>query len=230
MKIEFDLLSNARDSIDHAIELVAWGVNVGQPEPRRLKQAIQSIAHGVELLLKERLKQIHPSLLWENVDKYPNLNARTVTAEGAMSRLTNIGGIAFEQRDIELIRSLRATRNAIEHHVWTTTKQEADSIIGKALEFSLHFSKSELGYDFFGYRARKDDSLEALIKSNASLADAMIKRLSPKEIDSINQPRVCAHCRAKAVDPATSACRLCGHWQPSRGFEDFPDFNEEIPF
>ena len=227
MKIEFDLLTNARDSIDHAIELVAWGDQAGQSEPRRLKQAIQSIAHGVELLLKERLKQIHPSLLWESVDKYPNLNARTVTAEGAMSRLINIGGITFEQKDIELIRSLRATRNAIEHHAWTTTKLEADSIVGKALEFALHFSKMELGYDFFGYRARKDDSLEALIKSNKSLADSMIQRLAPKEIDSINQPRVCTHCRAKAVDLSTGACRLCGHWQPSRGFEDFED---DIPF
>ena len=68
MKIEFDLLSNAEDSIQQAIELVAWGGN--QSEPRRLKQAVQSIAHGVELLLKERLKRVHPCLIWENVDKY----------------------------------------------------------------------------------------------------------------------------------------------------------------
>ena len=82
MKIEFDLLSNAEDSIQQAIELVAWGND--QPEPRRLKQAVQSIAHGAELLLKERLKRVHPCLIWENVDKYPSLNARTVTAETAM--------------------------------------------------------------------------------------------------------------------------------------------------
>lgn len=229
MKIEFDLLTNALDSVDHAIELVAWGGQTSQSEPRRLKQAIQSIAHGVELILKERLKRIHPSLLWENVDKYPNLNARTITAEGAMARLVSIGSLTFEASDIELIRSLRATRNAIEHHAWTTTKQEADAIIGKALEFTLFFSKSELGYDFFGYRARKDDSLQALIKSNSTLADAMTKRLMPRAMDSIALPQVCSHCRAKAVDPATGACRLCGHWQPSRGFEDFPD-QDDIPF
>jgi hypothetical protein len=229
MKIEFDLLTNALDSIDHAIELVAWGEQGNQSEARRLKQAIQSIAHGVELMLKERLKRIHPSLLWESVDKYPNLNARTITAEGAMTRLVNIGGLKFEPTDIELIRSLRATRNAIEHHAWTTTKQEADAIIGKALEFTLHFSKSELAYDFFGYRTRKDDSLQALVKSNAFLAEAMTLRLTPTGIDTFSQPRVCSFCRAKAVDPATAACRLCGHWQPSRGFDDFPD-EDEIPF
>ena len=222
MKIEFDLLSNAIDSIEHAIELVAWGD--GHPEPRRLKQAILAIAHGVELLLKERLKRIHPSLLWENVDKYPNLNARTVTAEGAMTRLTNIGNINFDKEDVELIRSLTATRNAVEHHAWTTTKQEADAIVGQALEFGLRFSKMELEYEFFGYRTRKDDSFHALLGSNFALASAISRRFAVQVDGSETAAEICSHCRARAVDPITRACRLCGHWEASVGFDD------DIPF
>ncbi len=79
MNVEFNLLSNAADSIDSAIELIAWGNE--KVEASRLKQSIQSIAHGIELLLKERLRRVHPALLWENVDKYPSLNARTVNSE-----------------------------------------------------------------------------------------------------------------------------------------------------
>ena len=71
MKIEFDLLTNAADSISQAIELLAWRDEAD--EARRLKQAVLAVAHGVELLLKERLRQVHPVLIWENVDKFPSL-------------------------------------------------------------------------------------------------------------------------------------------------------------
>lgn len=197
---------------------MAW--RDGRSESRKLKQAILAIAHGAELVLKEKLRRIHPSLLWEVVDKYPSLNARTVTAEGAMVRLANIGGIIFEKEDVELIRSLRSTRNAIEHHAWTTTKQEADVIVGRALEFTIRFSKAELEYDFFGYRVRKDDVLHALLGSNEALAQAMSKRLQAEAGNSNSAVAVCGHCRARAVDPITQACRLCGHWESVLGFDD----------
>lgn len=142
MNIEFDLLTNAQDSLDRALELIAYGDREG--EPRRLKQAVQSIAHAIELLMKERLRRLHPSLIWEQVDRYPNLNARTVSTELAASRLQNIGGVEFRSADLDLLRSLRATRNAIEHFSWVTTKPEADAIVGRALEFAFHFAQEEL--------------------------------------------------------------------------------------
>lgn len=71
--IEFTLVQNALDSIERAVELLAWQEVTN--EGSRLKQAILLTAHATELLLKERLRRIHPSLVWENVDKYPNLDA-----------------------------------------------------------------------------------------------------------------------------------------------------------
>src|SRR5579863_7296161 len=93
--IHFDLLSNARDSIRQAVELLGWQAaseNVGT-EHSRLKRAIVFAAHGIELLLKEKLRQVNPAFVWENVDKYPSLEARTVTTDVAISRLKNICGI-----------------------------------------------------------------------------------------------------------------------------------------
>lgn len=220
MKIEFDLLANAADSIQRAIELVAWGDDQG--EPRRLKQAVQAIAHGVELLLKERLKRVHPALLWENVDKYPNLAARTVTAEGAMGRLVNIGGLSFAEADIELIRSLRSTRNAIEHYSWTTTKHEADQIVGRGLAFALFFSKAELGFVFFGYHTRKDDTFASLLSANREFAAAFSARDSAAIAPDARIENLCSFCRAVSVNQNTGACRLCGHWNPYEADEDIP--------
>lgn len=210
MKIEFNLLANATDSITQAIALIAW-----KDEPddaRRLKQAVVAIAHGIELLLKERLRRVHPVLIWENVDKFPGLSARTVTVDTALNRLVRIGGLQFLGDDTELIASLRDTRNAIEHYAWTTTKAEADRIIGQALEFALHFAKTELSYDFFGFGTHKDGTFEDLLESNSHFAKAFQDR-DKKIVRATDESNVlCAYCHALAVHPTTGACTLCGHW------------------
>ena len=220
MRIEFDLFGNALDSIETAIELVAWGDS--EPHQRRLKRSIQAVSHGVELLLKERLRRLHPSLIWENVDKYPSLAARTVGSEQAMSRLTSIGGLVFSKGEAEVVRSLRSTRNAIEHYAWATTKAEAEKIVGQALDFAFHFAKKELAYDFLGYAAHKDGTIGPLLAANPALAEALSRRaFAPRDINEV-QPLECEVCRARAVDPSTRACRLCGHWNP--------EYLDDLPF
>src|SRR5437016_5811650 len=65
-EIEFDLLSNAVDSLHHAIDNVA---PLGEEAVAKdYKQAILAVAHAVELLLKERLQREHPALIWRNVE------------------------------------------------------------------------------------------------------------------------------------------------------------------
>lgn len=224
MKIEFNLLGNARDSFERALELVAWGDQ--QQEARRLKQAVQSIAHAIELLLKERLRAVHPCLLWEQVDRYPNLNARTVGAELAADRLQNIGGVRLQADDLALLRALRTTRNAIEHYAWTTTKPEADAIVGRALEFAFFFAKTELSEDYLDYSAHKDGTYAAIVASNPEFKRAAEDRRSRQEDTSKLLPFTCTFCRARSVDPDTRTCKLCGHWET----ETQEKFDDDIPF
>lgn len=220
MKIEFDLLSNAVDSIQQAIDLLAW-----RDEPddaRRLKQAVLAIAHGVELLLKERIRKVHPVLVWENVDRFPSLSARTATVDTALSRLEKIGGLRINEADCALIRSLRDTRNAIEHYSWSTTKAEAGQIVGKSLGFALHFAKDELSYDFFGYHTRKDDTFHVLLEGNPKFAEAFRERYEQKARMDGQFKMECGFCHALAVNPSTGACELCGHWNNVEGVDDCP--------
>lgn len=91
--IEFDLLNNAKDSLRQAVELIATK-EIGS-DHARLKHAIKASAHCIELLLKERLRLINPAFVWENVDRYPSLEARTVTVDTAISRLKSIGNVQF---------------------------------------------------------------------------------------------------------------------------------------
>jgi hypothetical protein len=227
MHIEFDLLTNAHDSLDRAHELIAYGDR--ENEARRLKQAVQSVAHAIELLMKERLRRLHPSLIWEQVDKYPNLNARTVSTELAATRLQSIGGVRLRQADLDLLRSLRATRNAIEHFAWITTKPEADAIVGRALEFAYYFAQEELGFNYLDYSAHKDGTFQDLVSANPEFKRAFEARRSHTTEDFDATPLQCSFCRGKSVDPNTRGCRLCGHWE-SEALQWGTRFDDEIPF
>ena len=110
--IHFDLVNNAQDSLKHAVQLLAWPDTI---IPNRYKQAILSVFHCAELLLKERLHLINPALVWENIDKYPFLSARTVAVDKAISRLASIGNINITKKDEEALKECRNLRNAIQH-------------------------------------------------------------------------------------------------------------------
>lgn len=209
-KVEFNLLYNAIDSIERAIELVAWSEE--PREERRLKQAILSIAHGIELLLKERLRRVHPALLWENVDKYPSSAARTVTAEGAMLRLANIGGVRLHDGDVRLIRSLRDTRNSIEHYAWSLSKDGANEIVGRALAFAIHFASNQLTFDIIGYDGQKNDLVGQLLARSRGFAKAQEERSETDDPTDSAERTICDFCKAQTVNPNNGECRLCGHW------------------
>lgn len=211
-EIEFTLIQNAIDSIERAVDLLAWK-DVSK-DSSRLKQAILLTAHATELLLKERLRRIHPSLIWEDVDKYPRLDARTVGVDKAISRLKSIGGIVLKESDAELLRSLRNTRNAIEHFHWQTSRNEANMIIGQGLSFAIQFAASELETDI-AFLFRDDDTWDQLLSQNAAFAHAHAERIE-QAMASENKPvQECSYCRAMTFDIATGTCSLCGHWGSS---------------
>jgi hypothetical protein len=208
--IQFDMLSNARDSLRQAVELLAWK-DFGSDDAR-LKHAITCAAHAVELLLKERLRKINPAFVWENVDKYPSLEARTVTVDTAILRLKNIGGVGFTDRDEKNLRSLRKTRNAIEHYEWTTTKIEAKIVIGNALSFAMSFALDHLGIDLTA-DFKKDDTWRMLVEELYTFASAHGARIQAKLEAKGDCPAPCDACGQATVPMGGGSCELCGHWQ-----------------
>lgn len=220
--IEFSLLENALDSIEQAVELLAW--EGGAESNSRLKQAILLTGHAVELLLKERLRRIHPSLIWEDVEKYPRVDARTVGVDRALIRLAQIGGIVLAPSDVNVVRSLRHTRNAIEHFVWRTSRSEANQIVGNGLSFAIDFAKEQLGMDI-AYRFRDDDTWSVLLAEHAAFAKAHGERAAIEVKSRGSMVQECGFCHALAQDIRTGACSLCGHW------EQVGEENEDdIPF
>lgn len=208
--IQFDLLANARDSLRQAVELLAW--KDSGSDHARLKHSITNAAHSIELLLKERLRQVNPAFIWENVDKYPSLEARTVTVDTAISRLKNIGGVTFSEKDEKNLRSLRMTRNAIEHYEWRTTEKEAKVIIGNALSFAFSFAVEQLGTDLAA-DFKQDDTWRSLIDELYDFVRAHGARLEAKLREKGEYPSCCDACGELTVPMRGGSCELCGHWQ-----------------
>jgi hypothetical protein len=192
--IQFDLLANARDSLKRAVELLALKeLGLISDDHARLKHAITNAARSIELLLKERLRQIDPAFVWEDVDKYPSLEARTVTVDTAISRLKKIGGIRLTPNDEKNLRSLRTTRNAIEHYQWTTTEKEARVIVGNALSFAFFFAVEHLGIDLTT-DFKEDDTWRSLIDELYDFVRAHGARIEAKLREKGEHPSSCDSC------------------------------------
>jgi hypothetical protein len=209
-EVQFDLLSNARDSLREAVELIA--LRDDRSDQARLKHAITNSAHCIELLLKERLGRVCPALIWENVDKYPSLEARTVTVDAAITRLKNICGVVFAPNDETNLRSLQKTRNAITHHEWKTTAKEAKVIVGNALSFAFSFASEELNIDLAS-EFKKDDTWQSLVDELYEFVRAHGERMEAKIRNGGGFALPCDNCGYPTLPPWGGSCELCGHWQ-----------------
>ena len=205
--LQFDLLNNAKDSLRHAVHLLAWD---DATPSNKYKQAILSTFHCSELLLKERLRQINPALIWENIDKYPSLAARTVTVEKAISRLVTIGNINIEDRDKETLLACRNLRNAIQHFEFEIQEKEAKVILGKVLSFVFSFASAELKVDL-DEDFKDDDTWLMLVEQFYEFAREHGPRISELIINMGGPVGSCSYCGQDTVDLIFERCNLCGN-------------------
>lgn len=208
--IKFDLINNAKDSLRQAVELIATR-EIGPDHPR-LKHAIVASAHCIELLLKERLRRINAAFVWDNVDKYPSLEARTVTVDTAIARLKGIGNVRLLPDDERSLKSLRKTRNAIEHYEWRTSEKEAKIILGHGLSFAFGFAHDELDLDL-SHDFKLDDRWKMLLNELYEFAKAHGARLEAQFRSEGKYSSCCDECGELTVPTEGGSCKLCGHWQ-----------------
>ena len=155
------------------------------------------------------------------MDKYPRLDARTVGVDKAVHRLKQIGNISLSEADASTVKSLRNTRNAIEHFHWQTSRAEANAIVGQGLSFAIHFANAELQTDI-AYRFRDDDTWEQLLNQHSAFARAHGERIERSMAAEGEPVQECSFCSAMAQDMTTGACSLCGHWGPLEAADEIP--------
>ncbi len=136
-QFEMDLRENAYDFVNESLRAAQRADAVA----RAWKFAIVHIVQAIELLLKERLRQEHAVLVWENVDKQKH----TVSLTLAVSRITGALGIQLSSRELSAIEKARRWRDLMIHYEFELQVQEAKAIYARLFEFVTAFHTQHLG-------------------------------------------------------------------------------------
>lgn len=102
------LLENAYDSFAESLDYVERS----SADLSRWKFAVLNLVHATELVLKQRLLDEHPLLLWQDIDRP---GRTTVSLEKSIDRLRS-AGVALEEEDTRAIRVAIKWRNSITHY------------------------------------------------------------------------------------------------------------------
>jgi len=141
-KMKLTLIENALDFILSALE------HAKVDEARSLKYAVLHLSDGVELVLKEKLRREHWSLLFADVNKASEsaLTAgefKSVDFDTCTERLEGISGLDMTPHT-SLLKLLRRHRNKLQHFEYKGSKDEVMSILVKTWGFVLDFLHDQL--------------------------------------------------------------------------------------
>lgn len=126
--LKLNLLENGLDFIREGIE----GVYGGHAKtPRAMKFALLHMFAGTLLLLKERLRREHPSLIYKQIEKLDEERAATVDFDAALLRLEKVAKVTLPKHDLELLRTVQRERNQIEHFEVEIKAQHFDDLVGR---------------------------------------------------------------------------------------------------
>jgi len=169
--MKITLIGNALDFILSALEYAQTN------ESRNLKYAALHLSDGVELLLKERLRREHWSLLFADVNK-ANQNAfktgefKSVDFDDCIKRLESISAVDMGNH-IGVLRILRCIRNRLQHFEYTGREDEVISITVKTWSFVLDFLTYHLSDVMIDHVTTIDNIKRLMIKHEEFVKDRL---------------------------------------------------------
>lgn len=108
IRFQLSLLDNAYDSFAESLRYVG----LADEEPTRWKYAVLHLVHTVELMLKQKLADEHPLLIWQDIDRP---GRQTVGLEKTVDRLRS-AGIVLSDDEVLAVRTAVKWRNNITHY------------------------------------------------------------------------------------------------------------------
>lgn len=214
-KIHLDLLENGLDFVLSSLDPI-----VNSTEELQLKYSILHLSAGVELILKERLKSEHWSLIFENVNKaneedYKSGDFQTVNLEIAIARLENICGVILSEEDKKNLKELRKRRNKIEHFSVQELDKTIKSIVSKVLSTIFTFIQTQFDENKLEQKTLKQIELLRIKVYNFSefnqLRSAQIKEsidYYQDECEIVQCPK-CFH--ESLILKELTECLFCGY-------------------
>jgi ribosomal protein S27E len=213
--VHFPPLENGLDYLASVVEHLSGG----SPSPRDLKYAVLHLQAATEVLLKARLAAEHWSLIFKEpglatIKKRQDNNYETCTTNQLLDRLQNLVGTALTESQLQAIKNLTRSRNALQHHGLSDSAPAVESRTVEVLDFLLDFVRSQLLPTLESdpatlaeaERVRDDlETLQASLNGIRSFVDTRMKNLR-KQLDPV---------RSRTVQ-----CPGCMQWALVFGSED----------
>jgi hypothetical protein len=215
LAVTFTLLENGLDFILRALEYLE-----GEPTKRDLKYAVLHLHSGIELILKERLRREHWSLIFEKPEdatkeKYETGDFFSVYWNTCLNRLSGICGIEISKQDLNALNKLKNKRNRMEHFGIVDNVSAVKASTVPVLNFAIDFITSEIGQETMIDNEQK--LLNQIRESLSGFADFVNKRMRKikPDLESFEGSVVtCPRCSQDTwIIDAELKCLFCGHQQ-----------------
>jgi hypothetical protein len=219
MKEEFSytLLENGLDFVLSALEHLALAAGPhGTPQQKRhLKYALLHLSSGVELILKERLRQEDWKLIFQDPSTATDADFETgdfksVTFDDSIKRLLDECPIQISSKQKSELKGFRLLRNKVEHFGANESLIAVQSRTVKMVSVLLELLK-----EFFEPGDLDDEeSLLAEIREKLGTCKAIVDhrwKEIQKEVKEHYSTITCPHCRQDSLtaDGGTVECSFC---------------------
>lgn len=132
------LLENSHDFVNESLRAAVRA----EDDPHSWKFAVLNMVQAVELLMKARLQQEHPSLIYENVD----LPKRTVSLWQAVGRITGAARIPLTSRELRTIKKGSQWRDQIVHFEFEISPYQVETVYSQLFEFLTRFHNDHTAF------------------------------------------------------------------------------------
>lgn len=136
--LSLNLLNN---SISYFREAVSYAQKE-TADTNQWKFAILHVVQAMELAFKERLRRVHPVLIYENIDKQD----KTVSLRAAINRLCNprMGNLPISEEDRRKIEKAFDLRSQLTHFEFDQSQEHIELKFAEIFSFMIFFYRSQL--------------------------------------------------------------------------------------
>lgn len=195
--IKMELLENGLDFIDNSLKPILDSKN-----QHDLKYSILHLSAGIELVLKEILKNEHWSFIFEDINKASlnKLNSGdfvSVAFETIITRVTNIAQVDIAESSLKQIRTIKKMRNKMEHFSFNENPDALKSTVSKVLCDILDIIKKNLDINSYSKNIitvyenmiLKTSKFEEYVKIRMAKLENKLKELEEDEVEIVECPK-----------------------------------------
>jgi hypothetical protein len=225
--LQMSLLENGLDFIQSALQNFRVS-----PDNYELKYGVLHLSSGIELILKERLRHEHWSLVFENVNEasptvYHSGNFNSVSFETCIKRLTGVCGADLPDAVVQKLRNFRKKRNRFEHFNVVDSVHAIKASAAEALSVLLDFISSEIDTESLEEHQDALDEIRATLREFETFVSKRWNNIKNRVDTAGGSTATCPRCHQQAlILDGQAECFFCGHEAEAEMLAE--DYAEEI--